>query len=83
MNFEKNGIFVIVPMAFYSHTEFEIDTSFFGQVIAKNCSKLMTSNFQTQFLAILDVVAQNKDRHWPPRDELNRINIHFMQNYQF
>ena len=60
----KNGIYVIGPSNFYSHTKFWIDTSFFGQVIAKKkTSKLMTSNFQTQFLAIIDHVAQNKGHH--------------------
>ena len=33
--FEKNGKYVIVPTAFYPHTKFEIDSSFFGKVIAK------------------------------------------------
>ena len=40
LNFEKNGIYVIVPIAFYSHPEVEIDTSFFGQVIAKKMFKI-------------------------------------------
>ena len=56
---------------------------FFGQVMAKKkLQNWWQSNFQTQFSAILDVVAQNKDHHWTPRDKLNRINTHFMQNYQ-
>ena len=42
----------------------------------------MTSNFQTQFLAILDHVAQNKDHHWTRRDELHRFDTQFMQKYQ-
>ena len=38
-NFEKTGIYVIVPALFYIHTKFQIDISFFGQVIAKKLFK--------------------------------------------
>ena len=39
LSFEKTGIYVIVPTVFYLHTKFQIDTSFFGQVIAKKLFK--------------------------------------------
>ena len=39
LSFEKTGIYVIVPTVFSLHTKFQIDTSFFGQVIAKKLFK--------------------------------------------
>ena len=80
--FAKHGIYMIALTNFFSHTKFQIDISFLAKLQRKNCKKLITSNFETQFLAILDHVAQNKDHHQTRRDELHRFDTHFMKKYQ-
>ena len=83
LSFEKTGIYVIVPTVFYLHTKFQIDTSFFGQVIAKKLFKNDDVKFSN---SIFGNSRTRRAKRRPPldsRDELHRIDTHFMQNINF
>ena len=70
---KENRLHVKVLLGWYWQPKFELGFSIFGKVKKKICSKLMTSDIQTVFLAVIGHVEQNSENNWIPRDKLDSI----------
>ena len=67
----KNEIYVIKIHINNTHTQFQCNIFIFGCAITKNKVKVMTSVFETHFLAFLIVVHNNKGHFWNPETKLD------------